>query len=148
MHPFPPLSALLGGETLGIEYKRDLDARNKREGMDESVLAASLMAIGNANGGYLLLGIEDKTGKILGVNPLRTGGLVKLLNGIRRKFTAEPPLYGAEERYNDQKVYLFYIEPAKQHPYQLLDGNLKMRKDVGNRQGPENLAFPLAELPQ
>lgn len=147
-HPFPSLVSFLGGETLGIEYKRDLNTRNQRDGMEESVLAASLMAIGNANGGYLLLGIEDKTGKVLGVHPSRTGGRSKLLNGIRRKFTAEPPLHAHEERYEGKSVYLFYIEPAKQHPYQLLDGNLKLRKDVGNPQGPENLAFPLAELPQ
>lgn len=106
------------------------------------------MAIGKASGGYLLLGIEDKTGKVLGVNPLRTGGIKKVLNGIRRKFTAEPSLHAHEERYEEQKVYIFYIEPAKQHPYQLHDGTLKMRKDVGNKQGPENVAFPLAELPQ
>jgi len=148
MHPFPSLLSLLGGETLGIEYKRDLNTKNQRDGIEESVLAASLMAIGNANGGYLVLGIEDRTGKILGVNPSRTGGVIKLLNGIRRKFTAEPPLHAHEERYHGKSIYLFYIEPAKLHPYQLLDGTLKLRKDVGNQQGPENLAFPLAELPQ
>lgn len=108
IHPFPSLLSLLGGETLGIEYKRDLDAKNKKGPLAESTLAESLMAIGNAHGGYLLLGIEDRTAKVLGLNADRKGSLNALRDAVRRKFTAEPPIAVHEERQGGHRVYLLH----------------------------------------
>ena len=70
-HTFPPLEALLSGETLSIEYKQDNNQRRQGEGYPDDALTEALMSISNAEGGYLLLGVDDK-GNITGLNPGRS----------------------------------------------------------------------------
>ena len=90
-HPFPPLEALLRGETLGVEYKRDLDAKNKQGPASDETIADSLMAIGNADGGYLLLGVEN-AGNVLGIHPDRSTSPADFRSRVSRKFLNAPPL--------------------------------------------------------
>ncbi len=146
-HAFPPLDALRRGETLGVEYKRDLDAKNKREPVTDETIAESLMALGNADGGYLLLGVEN-TWKVLGIHPDRSTSPADFRSRVSRKFLNAPPLATHEYREDDWRVFAFYVEAAKQNPYQLQSGSLKIRKVLGGKQGPENIPFPLAGLPQ
>ena len=146
-HDFPTLISLLNGETLSIEYKRDLDIKNKQNPLASGAIASSLMALGNTNGGYLLLGV-DNGGKVLGVNQSRTGSLASLCREIGREFLIPPPIDFQVYEENNKRVFAFFLSPAQLTPYQLTDGALKIRKDQGNKQGPENLPFLLTELPQ
>ncbi len=95
---FPSLESLLNGETLSLEYKQDLDARNKNGPLDTGTLAGSLMALGNAQGGCLLLGVDNK-GRIHGAQRSRNRSVTKLLhmpadNAVYRLL---PALVGREE---------------------------------------------------
>ena len=67
-HTFPLLSSLLGSETLTIEYKQDNNQRRQGKGYPDDALAEALMSISNAEGGYLLLGVDNK-GDITGLSP-------------------------------------------------------------------------------
>lgn len=70
-HNFPPLGSLLGGETHTIEYKQDNNQRHQGEVYPDEAIAESLMAMSNAEGGYLLLGVDNK-GSVTGLNPRRS----------------------------------------------------------------------------
>jgi ATP-dependent DNA helicase RecG len=146
-HEFPLLDTLLDGETLQIEYKRDLDSHNKGGPYSDDAIAEALMAISNQDGGHLLLGVDDK-GNITGVNPNRDGRLALLGKRVARKFVREPLL--AVHRYDDPRgsVIAIYVQAAAPPPHQLQNGVFKIRKDMGHKQGPQNVAFPLSELPQ
>ena len=142
---FPPLETLLGGETLCVEYKTDLDRGDRGAPMGAGTLAGALMALGNAQGGFLLLGVNDK-GRVLGVHQERNDKLLKLRDDIRRKFSAPPEIAAHLYRAPVGEVWAFYIAPAVQNPYQLSDGSVRIRRLTGKKQGPENLAFFLGEL--
>jgi predicted HTH transcriptional regulator len=142
---FPPLESLLGGETLSVEYKTDLDTSNRGVPMGAGTLAGSLMAIGNAQGGFLLLGVNNKGG-MLGVHAERKDRPAKLRDEIKRKFIAPPEIEAHLYRTSNGEVWAFHITPAAQNPYQLTDGSVKIRRLTGKKQGPENLPFFLGEL--
>jgi len=151
-HTFPPLDSLLGGETMAREYKADLDTDNKRTPYADDKLAEPLMALGNASGGYVLLGVSerkaDKTGEVTGVHPDRKETVQSLRARLLRKFIVAPGVAAHQYSHPNGRVYAFYVEPAHEEPYQLQSGVFKIRKDRGHRHGPENLAFFAAELPQ
>lgn len=142
---FPALSSLLGGETLGIEYKQDLDSGSRGVPMAAETLAGALMAIGNARGGYVLLGV-DNAGRISGIHAARSGSSSKLRDEIKRKFAAVPEISSHSYRDAGREVWAFHIEAAVQDPHQLTDGTLRIRRLTGKKQGPENLPFLLADL--
>jgi ATP-dependent DNA helicase RecG len=146
-HVFPALDTLLGSETLSIEYKRDLDSHNKRGPYSDDSIAEVIMALSNQQGGYLLLGVDNK-GNITGLNPERKERHTLLRNKVARKFVREPELF--VKRVDDPRgsVIVFYVRPAMPPPHQLQSGVFKIRKDMGQRHGPEDVAFPVAELPQ
>jgi ATP-dependent DNA helicase RecG len=145
-HPFPPLAVLLSGETLEIEYKRD-DAKSLTAPLSDDAIALSLMAIGNADGGYLLVGVQNN-GAVSGLHSRRTDDVSKTRDTVLRKFLSAPHI--GTHRYVQEgvRIFAFHIAPATKEPYQLRDGSLKIRKMQGNKQGPENVPFPLSELPQ
>lgn len=146
-HTFPPLETLLGGETLTIEYKQDLDARNKRGPYPDDAIAESVMAISNAEGGYLLLGVDNR-GRITGLNPERGERPATLANRVARKFLRAPALATNEYQEAGQRVFALYIEAAQPPPHQLQNGIFKIRKDFGRKSGPDNVPFPISEIPQ
>lgn len=51
---------ILGGETSSVQFKRQLDS------MDG--IAAEMIAMSNAKGGVIIFGVEDKSGKIMGLD--------------------------------------------------------------------------------
>lgn len=144
-HPFSPLESLLGGETLETEYKQDLDRKNKSSPMDTGTLAGALMALGNAQGGTLLLGVEDK-GRITGIHASRTQSVTQLRQSIAGKFAATPELAAHSYDTAQGKVWAFYIVPATKDPYQLGDGTLRIRR-LDNKQRPENVPLLARDIP-
>ncbi len=143
---FPELETLLRGENLSVEYKTDLNAHDKRSPMDAGTLAGALMALGNANGGFLLLGVSDDA-RVLGINGERKITSAKQRDEIKRKFSTPPDLSSHTYRESKGEVWAFYIPPAAQNPYQLTDGSLRIRRQLGNKQGPENKPFLISEFP-
>ena len=65
---------LAGGETLTVEFKSDL------KGLPDRDLVAAVVAMGNTEGGLILLGVEDD-GTVTGVQPTHqdTAGLAALI---------------------------------------------------------------------
>lgn len=143
---FPPLETLLNGENIGVEYKTDLDSHNKRGPMDSNTLAGALMATGNANGGYVMLGVNNNAG-VVGVHAERKGGPTKLRDEIKRKFSTSVEIASHSYRTSTNEIWAFYIAPATQEPYQLTDGTLRIRRLLGHKQGPENKPFLVSEIP-
>lgn len=146
-HVFPSLPSLLSGETLKVEYKQDLDARNKRGPYSDDAIAESMMAISNVEGGYLLLGVNDK-GQITGINPERRERPATLMTRVGRKFMRTPTMAAHEYYEGGARVYALYIEAAQPPPHQLQNGIFKIRKDMGKKSGPDNVPFPISEIPQ
>ena len=146
-HTFPPLRSLLGGETLTIEYKQDLDSGNKNGPYSDDAIAQSVMAISNAEGGYLLLGVDNR-GKVTGVNPKRSERPAILANRVARKFLRVPILAAHEYLEEGLRVYALYAEAAAPPPHQLQNSIFKIRRDLGSKSGPENVPFPISEIPQ
>lgn len=142
---FPNIHSLLDGETLTLEYKRDLDSKNNHGSLSVDVLASSLMALGNAQGGYLLLGV-DNSGQICGIHSQRQT-LDILRDAVMRKFSTPPLIASHAYRESNQTVWAFHIEPATQTPLQLGDGTFRIRRLLGKKHGPENLPFPVNEIP-
>ena len=146
-HTFPLLSSLLGSETLTIEYKQDNNQRRQGEGYPDDALAEALMSISNGEGGYLLLGVDNK-GNITGLSLSRREPPHVLMNRLGRKFMRTPVMASHEYQEGSQRVYALYIEEAQPPPHQLQSGILKIRKDLGGKQGPENVPFPISEMSQ
>ena len=142
---FPPIASVLGGETLTIEYKQDLDSKNKQGPLSVDVLASSLMALGNAQGGYLLLGVND-AGHVLGIHVGRTT-LASLRDAVIRKFATPPQIASHTYKEAGKTVWAFHIEPATQNPLQLNDSTIRIRRLTGKKQGPENLPLLANEIP-
>lgn len=145
-HSFPLLDSLLGGETLTVEYKDDLDMKNKRGPMSAHTLAVSIMGIANKYGGHLLLGVS-KAG-ITGLHSERQATPAPLAAEILNQFVGRPLVAFHEYSHDGKRIWAFHVDQVRQMPLQLVDGTFKIRTDRGNKQGPENLPFLISDLPQ
>lgn len=102
-----------------LDFKRHLDI-DMDSGRKE--LAKDVCAIANSRGGrgYLIIGVEDKTKEIVGVDNLE---LVeeKIQQIISSRIDPPVPVYLEFIKYHDRKVAVINIYDGPQKPYQMRD---------------------------
>ena len=79
------------GEDSGIEFKEVRFSGERAIAPSKDHLAKEIAAMANAKGGWLILGVEDKTRKILGIPLEKLDSLERFLGDICAE-TLKPPL--------------------------------------------------------
>lgn len=91
------------GEKIDVEFKRAEKDLNKD-------VYQTVCSFNNRNGGDLFLGIEDKTKKILGVNPESVDKMIKdFTTSINNPQKINPPLYLTPKSYTIDGKEIIYI---------------------------------------
>ena len=90
-NPAGLLARIRRGEDSHLELKEVVFAGGKIKGPRRDDLGDDLAAFANAYGGTLVLGVEDRTGEILGIPTERVGEVVGFVREISRD-SIDPPL--------------------------------------------------------
>jgi ATP-dependent DNA helicase RecG len=130
------LSASLG-ESHFREFKSGLhgapDAKTNRPVLDICRdIASTLVAFANADGGDLLVGVED-TGEVSGLNTFSTANIEQLLGAPRTHVHPDTPLglAGAARASIEGKIILYFSIPKSSTAIHLTsDGKCRQRKDL------------------
>ncbi|WP_123053315.1 RNA-binding domain-containing protein [Clostridium sp. JN-1] len=102
-----------------LDFKRHVDI-DTDSGRKE--LAKDVCAIANSRGGrgYLIIGVEDKTKEIVGVDNLELGE-EKIQQIISSRIDPPVPVYLEFMEYHDKKIAIINIYDGPQKPYQMRD---------------------------
>lgn len=102
-----------------LDFKRHVDI-DTDSGRKE--LAKDVCAIANSRGGrgYLIIGVEDKTKEIVGVDNLELGE-EKIQQIISSRIDPPVPVYLEFIEYHDKKIAIINIYDGPQKPYQMRD---------------------------
>lgn len=105
-----------------ISNGEDSFTQFKREMTDSNKLAEELVAFSNAEGGVLLIGVEDN-GDIVGVNPDAIGKLNLLISNTSNE-NVKPPIYPLTEivEISDKKIVVISVRKGESKPYQTNKG--------------------------
>ncbi|AYD40835.1 ATP-binding protein [Clostridium fermenticellae] len=113
------LNLLKKSEGPKLDFKRHIDMETD-SGRKE--LAKDVCAIANSRGGrgYLIIGVEDKTKDIVGIDNLELGE-EKVQQIISSRIDPPIPVYLEFIKYNDKNVAIINIYDGPQKPYQMRD---------------------------
>jgi predicted HTH transcriptional regulator len=105
-----------------ISNGEDSFTQFKREMTDSNKLAEELVAFSNAEGGILLIGVEDN-GDIVGVSPDAIGKLNLLISNTSNE-NVKPPIYPLTEivEISDKKIVVINVRKGESKPYQTNKG--------------------------
>jgi ATP-dependent DNA helicase RecG len=118
---------LAAGENLHTEFKR--------WPIQPDDLASSLVAFANADGGLLLLGVDDQ-GQVSGIAATDLDRLTQLVDNVAFQ-NCEPPVTVVQETVPDeagQVVVVVHVSKGEQRPYWTNRGVLCVRTSSGRRQ--------------
>ena len=103
-----------------IDWKQDLSSNNKK-------LTQHLSAFANhPGGGYLVFGIDDKTGTVVGIEEEKIGGIIeRLANLSRDTITPEAKLDHAVMTYHEEVILIVHIKESSIKPVHLKSGSIE-----------------------
>lgn len=103
-----------------IDWKQDLSSNNKK-------LSQHLSAFANhPGGGYLVFGIDDKTGNVVGIAESKISGIVERLASLSRDtVTPEAKLDHAVITYREEVILIIYIKESSIKPVHLKSGSIE-----------------------
>ncbi len=101
-----------------VEYKRQLP--------DYETIAKTVVAFANGDGGQVVVGIDDKTRKIIGLDPLTIDMLMERLP-VSFADRIQPPLFPQifEKNIEDKEVLVIQVFPGNQKPYFIASEGIK-----------------------
>nr|CAA6813270.1 MAG: ATP-dependent DNA helicase [uncultured Thiotrichaceae bacterium] len=114
MHTTEILSRIQQGEDSTTQFKLDMTDANR--------LADELVAFSNAEGGVLLIGVEDQ-GKIAGLDNQQISRLNQLISNTANE-NVKPPIYPLTEivSVQDKKIIAVHVRKGVARPYQTNKG--------------------------
>jgi predicted HTH transcriptional regulator len=123
------------GETSKVQFKREFDNQEK--------IAAEMIALANSKGGMLLLGVDDKTGEVVGLDYpdiQKTGNKIstianELVNPPIYLMTEVVPVSTVEKT---KKVLIVYVEEGVNKPYKDNNGTIWLKQGSDKRKLKEN----------
>jgi len=126
------LDVISTGETSKLQFIRDI--------LDIDALAAEIAAMSNALGGMILIGIEDKTGEVVGFDA--QSGLNERVANIATN-NVNPPVYIHTEvisidRDKPAKVLAIHIPEGINKPYKDNNGAIWMKQGADKRRVTDN----------
>lgn len=114
------------GEKIDVEFKKAEKDLNKD-------VYESVCSFNNREGGHLILGIEDKTKNIIGVNPERIDKMLKdFTTAINNANKINPPMYLTPEPYEIDGKTIIYIRIPEGAQLRRLNGRIWDRTYEGD----------------
>lgn len=114
------------GEKVDVEFKKAKNDLNKD-------VYESVCSFNNREGGHLILGVEDKTKNIIGVNPERVDKMLKeFTTSINNANKINPPMYLTPEIYEIDGKMIIYIRIPEGAQLRRLNGRIWDRTYEGD----------------
>ncbi|MDR0546035.1 MAG: putative DNA binding domain-containing protein [Dysgonamonadaceae bacterium] len=119
------------GETSKVQFKRELDNQDK--------LAAEMVAFSNAKGGDIFFGIEDKTGKIIGVDYAQLQNINNKVATIANELV-KPQIFITTEALTveDKNILIVSVAEGVQKPYKDNNGTIWIKQGADKRRLTDN----------
>ncbi|HBF88608.1 MAG TPA: hypothetical protein DDX39_08205 [Bacteroidales bacterium] len=104
-----------------VEYKVQLEWGNPTA---QNKYIKELIALSNAGGGYLIFGINDKTGEIIGLNEIKSVDLKNVTDQIQKYFVPSIDIGGRTYKHLEVDLFVVYAKEYKDIPAVCIrDGN-------------------------
>jgi len=122
------LAIVAAGESSKVQFKREISHND--------ALAAEIVAMANTKGGVILVGVEDKSGKLSGINP--SPELNERIANIASNHVS-PPIFVTTEvisiSVQEDKVYILSIQVAEgiNKPYKDKSGTIWVKQGADKR---------------
>lgn len=114
------------GEKIDVEFKKAENDLNKD-------VYESVCSFNNRDGGHLILGVEDKTKSIIGVNPERVDKMLKdFTTSINNANKINPPMYLTPEVYEIDDKQIIYVRIPEGAQLRRLNGRIWDRTYEGD----------------
>ena len=124
------------GETSKVQFKRELDSND--------AMAAELIAFSNAKGGKIFIGVEDKTGELIGLNADQirryNQSLVNIANDMIKPqvFIFTEVINVSEDVESGKKILVVEISEGISKPYKDKNGAVWLKQGSDKRRLTDN----------
>jgi predicted HTH transcriptional regulator len=123
------------GETSKVQFKRELDNQDK--------VAAEIIAFSNSKGGILLFGVEDKTGRITGMDYQelqRTGNRIATIANdfIKPLVYVTTEVVQVDTINGKRNILLVYVDEGLAKPYKDRNGTVWIKQGADKRKMTDN----------
>lgn len=121
----------LCGETTTVQFKQEFTGQKE--------IAKEMVAFANSRGGKILFGVEDKTGKLLGLSYEEIQTISRELGNAANE-QIRPTIYIETEvvRVDDMRFLICTVTEGKNKPYKNLTGEIWVKQGADKRRITEN----------
>ena len=105
-------------ESYNLEYKREIPKSDK-------TWLKSIVSFSNTSGGELIVGIEDKTLKVVGIKEDRSTIEQRIIESISSNVLPKPMIDISFKNIDDKDVIIVYIAKGQNTPYYLKNEGLE-----------------------
>ena len=121
----------LCGETTTVQFKREFTTPKK--------MAEEMVAMANSRGGRILIGVEDKTGEIVGLSYEALQETSREL-GTTANDMVKPTIFIETEvvRIEEKHIIVCTVKEGKSKPYKTIDGTIWVKQGADKRRITEN----------
>ena len=129
----------LCGETTKVQFKQAFTSQRE--------IAKEMIAFANSKGGVIMFGVEDKTGKLVGLSYEQIQQTSRELGNAANE-QVRPTIYIETEvvRVENKHFLVCSVEQGKNKPYKNLNGEIWVKQGADKRRVTENTEI-LAECP-
>lgn len=135
MNSLELLDIISSGETSRVQFKKQL---NNQDGF-----AAEMIAMANSKGGDILIGVEDKTGKVVGLDYRELQSIGSTIANIATNLV-KPQIFPTTEVVNVdmgrevKKVLVVHVEEGIAKPYKDRNGTIWIKQGSDKRRLTDN----------
>ena len=121
----------LCGETTTVQFKREFTTAKK--------MAEEMVAMANSRGGSILIGVDDKTGEIMGLGYSALQETSREL-GTTANDMVKPTIFIETEvvRIEEKHIIVCTVKEGKNKPYKTIDGTIWVKQGADKRRITEN----------
>ncbi len=129
MNAIELIDIINAGETSKVQFKRELD---------DDKFAAEMIAMSNSKGGQILIGVEDKTGKISGLTfeqlQSYNNRLANIANDkVKPQILISTEVVSITTETGDNKILVVYVNEGTNKPYKDNGGTIWMKQGADKR---------------
>lgn len=119
------------GETSRVQFKQQFTSQKQ--------IAEEMVAFANSEGGDILFGIEDKTGRIVGLDYVEIQNITRELGNAANEHV-RPTIYVRTDvvELDGKMVLVVSVLPGKNKPYKDLTGSIWVKQGADKRRVTEN----------
>lgn len=119
------------GETSHVQFKLRFSTQKQ--------IAEEMVAFANSGGGKILIGIDDKTGEIIGLNYPDIQSTMRELGNAANELV-KPTIYIETDivEIHDKKVLVCDVKNGANKPYKTIDGSIWIKQGADKRRVTEN----------